>query len=126
MPRYLKFFFLLIAIIAGIHFESASRVSVSDLYPESNTIFKDRNENILRWIPTANGERHIWTTLDNIPAFIQNAFISAEDHRFYSHPGIDVLAILRAVKSNLTEGHIVSGASTLTQQLSRLTYPRKR
>ncbi|MZH01954.1 MAG: penicillin-binding protein 1C [Nitrospinae bacterium] len=126
MPRYLKFFLLLIAIISGIHFESASRVSVSDLYPESNTIFKDRNENILRWVPAANGERHIWTTLDNIPAFIQNAFISAEDHRFYSHPGIDVLAILRAVKSNLAEGHIVSGASTLTQQLSRLTYPRKR
>ena len=52
---------------------------------------------------------------------LQKAFISAEDHRFYSHPGIDFMAVLRAVKSNLAEGRIVSGASTLTQQLSRMT-----
>ena len=126
MLRPLKIFFLLIIIIAGFHFELASRVSVSDFYPEPNAIFKDRSGRTLRWIPAANGERHIWAPLSNIPDIIQKAFISAEDHRFYSHPGVDVIAILRAVKSNLTEGHIVSGASTLTQQLSRLTYPRKR
>ena len=126
MYRLIKFLLLLAIIFSVVHFESVSRVSVSDLYPEPNTIFKDRSGNILRWIPDAKGERHIWTSLDDIPLVIQNAFISAEDHRFYSHPGVDVLAILRAVKSNFTEGHIVSGASTLTQQLSRITYPRKR
>ena len=126
MSRYLIVFPLLIVLITGIHLESVSRVSISDLYPESNTIFKDRSGSILRWVPASNGERHIWIPLSNIPEIIRSAFISAEDHRFYSHPGVDVLAILRAVKSNLTKGHIVSGASTLTQQLSRLTYPRKR
>ena len=126
MPRNLIVCILLIVVATGIHLESESRVSVSDLYPESNTIFKDRSGSILRWVPASNGERHIWTPLNNVPDIVQNAFISAEDHRFYSHPGVDVLAILRAVKSNLTKGHIVSGASTLTQQLSRLTYPRKR
>jgi penicillin-binding protein 1C len=126
MYRLIKVFLLLVIIFSVVHFESVSRVSVLDLYPEPNTILEDRSENILRWIPDAKGERHIWTSLDNIPLVVQKAFISAEDHRFYSHPGVDALAILRAVKSNFTEGHIVSGASTLTQQLSRITYPRKR
>ena len=124
--QVLKVFLLLMIIVTAVHFESVSRVSVSDLYPESNTVYEDRSGNVLRWVPDTNGERHTWTPLNNIPSIVQKAFISAEDHRFYSHPGIDVLAILRAVKSNLTEGRIVSGASTLTQQLSRLTYPRKR
>ena len=122
----MKVLLLLTTIFAVVHFESVSRISVSDLYPESNTIFKDRGGSILRWVPAANGERHIWTPLNNIPDIVKDAFISAEDHRFYSHPGIDALAILRAVRSNFIEGRIVSGASTLTQQLSRLTYPRKR
>lgn len=126
MYRLIKLFFLLTAIFTVVHFESVSRVSVSDLYLSPNTIFEDRSGNVLRWAPDPNGERHIWASLDNIPLVVQKAFISAEDHRFYSHPGVDALAILRAVKSNFTEGHIVSGASTLTQQLSRLTYPRKR
>ena len=126
MPWPLKIIFLLMIIVAGAHFESASRVSVSDLYPEPNTIYEDRKGNILRWVPDGKGERHIWVPINSIPNVIQKAFISAEDHRFYSHPGVDVLAILRAIKSNLTEGYIVSGASTLTQQLSRLTYPRER
>jgi penicillin-binding protein 1C len=126
MSRTLIVLLLLMIVATGIHFESVSRVSISDLYTKSNTIFKDRSGSIMRWVPAANGERHIWTPLNNIPDTVKNAFISAEDHRFYSHPGIDVVAILRAVKSNLTKGHIVSGASTITQQLSRLTYPRKR
>ena len=126
MPRPLKVFLLLMFVVIGVHFESVSRVSVSDLYPEPNTVFEDRRGNILRWVPDERGERHIWVPISNIPNVVQKAFISAEDHRFYSHPGIDLLAILRAVKSNFIEGRIVSGASTLTQQLSRLTYPRKR
>jgi penicillin-binding protein 1C len=122
----LKVLILLISIITVFHFESVSRVSITDLYPHPNVMWEDRNGNILRWIPDKNGERHSWAPLSNIPDLVQKAFISAEDHRFFSHPGIDVLAILRAVKSNLTEGRIVSGASTLTQQLSRMSYPRKR
>ena len=124
--KVLKVVVLLMSIATLFHFESVSRVSIADLYPKKNIIFEDQNGNVLRWIPDESGERHSWTSLKNIPEIVQKAFVSAEDHRFYSHPGIDVLAIVRAVKSNLTEGRIVSGASTLTQQLSRLSYPRKR
>ena len=126
MRRTLKFFLLLITPLILIHFESETRVSLHDLYPQSNKIYKDRNGKILRWVPDSRGERHIWTPLEKIPSYVQEAFISAEDQRFYRHPGVDFLAIIRAAKSNLMEGKIVSGASTITQQLSRLTYPRKR
>jgi penicillin-binding protein 1C len=122
----LKVLLLLMAFAAMVHLESASTVSIVDFYPEPNTVFEDRTGNILRWVPDENGERHTWMPMHSIPDIVQKAFISAEDHRFYSHPGIDFMAIMRAVRSNLAEGHIVSGASTLTQQLSRLTYPRKR
>jgi penicillin-binding protein 1C len=48
------------------------------------------------------------------------ALLAAEDHRFYVHPGIDPLAVGRAVWQLATHGHVVSGASTLTMQVARL------
>jgi membrane peptidoglycan carboxypeptidase len=54
-----------------------------------------------------------------IPMSLQNATISTEDASFYSNLGFDPLSIARAEYDNLTKGHIVSGASTITQQLVR-------
>jgi penicillin-binding protein 1C len=54
------------------------------------------------------------------------AFVAAEDQRFWEHPGVDLVAVGRAALSNLRAGRIVSGASTITQQLARLTYPGPR
>lgn len=61
-----------------------------------------------------------------IPPRIRQAFLAAEDARFDAHPGIDPLAMARAAVQNLREGRIVSGASTLTQQLARRLVPRER
>jgi membrane peptidoglycan carboxypeptidase len=52
-----------------------------------------------------------------IPVSLQNATIATEDSTFYSNPGFDPLSIIRAEYDNLTKGHVVSGASTITQQL---------
>lgn len=52
------------------------------------------------------------------------AAIAAEDRRFYTHPGIDWRALLRAAWQNIRGGGVVSGASTITQQLVRLRTPR--
>jgi membrane peptidoglycan carboxypeptidase len=54
-----------------------------------------------------------------IPVALQQATISTEDATFYSNPGFDPLSIARAEIQNLTTGHVVSGASTITQQLVR-------
>lgn len=55
------------------------------------------------------------------PALIE-AVLRAEDRRFYYHPGFDPAAILRAALQNLQAGRIISGGSTITQQLVRLLY----
>ena len=54
------------------------------------------------------------------------ALIAAEDKRFYSHPGVDVAAIARASSQNLTSASVISGASTLSTQIIRMTTPRSR
>ncbi len=56
---------------------------------------------------------------DAIPAAVRLATIASEDAHFYSHQGIDPLAILRALKVNLMNQEIEQGASTITQQLTR-------
>jgi penicillin-binding protein 1A len=57
-------------------------------------------------------------TLDELPKYVPEAVIAIEDRRFYSHFGIDILGILRAIVQNMT-GHHLQGASTLTQQLAK-------
>ncbi len=59
------------------------------------------------------------------PDYVQ-ALLHFEDRRFYFHPGVDPLAIVRALGLNLRHGRIVSGASTLTMQLVRVLEPRPR
>jgi len=61
-----------------------------------------------------------------VPQALRDAFIASEDRRFEWHLGVDPLAMLRAAASNLKAGRVVSGASTLTQQLARLLVPRRR
>lgn len=72
------------------------------------------------------------TNVAALPAYVPQAFIAAEDKRFYEHDGADDAAIARAAFSNLRAGETVSGASTITQQLiknlvldSRQTLQRK-
>ena len=59
------------------------------------------------------------------PAYVR-ALVALEDKRFWSHHGVDPLAILRAAWSDLAAGHRVSGGSTLSMQLARLYEPRPR
>lgn len=66
-------------------------------------------------------ERRVYVPLKSIPKRVTQAFVSAEDKNFYSNNGIDVYGILRAVRQNLQNflgnGHVVSGGSTITQQV---------
>jgi penicillin-binding protein 1C len=63
---------------------------------------------------------------DRIPELMKNAVIAAEDKRFYWHFGFDPLATSRAIYSYYTTGKIVSGASTISQQVVRMLQPRPR
>jgi len=64
-------------------------------------------------------ERRQMVPFQDIPQHLHDAVIAAEDNRFYSHPGIDPVGVLRAVVKNITGGWGSEGASTLTMQMSR-------
>ncbi|MDH3619652.1 MAG: PBP1A family penicillin-binding protein [Gammaproteobacteria bacterium] len=62
--------------------------------------------------------RRILITYDELPQHVVNAFVAAEDQRFFVHPGVDYRGVLRAVVEGITTGD-PTGGSTLTQQLAR-------
>jgi penicillin-binding protein 1A len=66
------------------------------------------------------GEMHGATlTLKEMPPFLPKAFLAIEDHRFYSHFGVDPIGLARAAVANLMRRGVSQGGSTLTQQLAK-------
>ena len=81
------------------------------------------------WFLAADGRR--WFRMDEhrqdvplaaIPADLQHAFVAVEDHRFFLHPGVDPIALGRAIFRNASSPGRVEGGSTLTQQLARTLF----
>src|SRR5437763_4553899 len=64
-------------------------------------------------------ERRAVVSIAEVPAQLKHAIIAAEDERFYQHPGIDYLGVLRAAYTNLVYGARRQGASTITMQVAR-------
>jgi len=67
-------------------------------------------------------ERRKFVPHYEIPEIIKKAFVAAEDVRFYKHPGVDVIGILRALYRDIKAGGIVEGGSTITQQLAKMLF----
>ena len=66
-------------------------------------------------------------TVSDVPSDLIHAVLATEDRRFYSHPGIDILGVSRAMMINIGKGRLVQGGSTITQQLAKnlfLSYDR--
>ena len=84
----------------------------------------DRNGVLLRGLLSSKNTYYLPVTLDKISPFLISAVVAAEDQRFFEHSGVDTAAVLRAAYQNSKEGKIVSGASTITQQLVRTLKPR--
>jgi penicillin-binding protein 1C len=84
----------------------------------------DRDGALLRAFATKEGRWRLETRLEDIdPAFV-SMLIAYEDKRFYSHHGVDPLALARSAWQFARHGRIVSGGSTLSMQLARLMEPR--
>ncbi len=88
--------------------------------------FTDRNGTTLREVRADDGMRSRWITRAEFGESFVAALVAAEDKRFFTHHGIDGLALARAAFSDLRARKIVSGASTLTMQLARLLVPHPR
>jgi membrane peptidoglycan carboxypeptidase len=63
-----------------------------------------------------------WVPIETMPRFLIDAVLTAEDRRFFTHPGLDLLASLRAAVVNMRQSEVVQGASTITQQLARTLF----
>ncbi len=87
-----------------------------------STKILDRNGELLYVINDPLGGRRTLVRLEDIPLDLRNATIATEDPTFYSNPGFNPLAIARALYYNIREGEIVSGASTITQQLVKTLF----
>ncbi|BAJ65076.1 transglycosylase domain-containing protein [Anaerolinea thermophila] len=79
----------------------------------------DRNGNVLYEILDPNAGRRTYVPLKRISPYMVAAIIATEDKDFYNNPGFDPFGIARALWQNYTSGEVVSGASTITQQLAR-------
>ncbi len=64
-------------------------------------------------------ERRTVVRIDQVPPILKQAILAAEDERFYDHPGIDIIGMMRAALANLTSGSRGQGASTITMQVAR-------
>lgn len=116
----------LIGVFSLVWFDWITQVQPKLFYPKASRIFLDRYGEILRWIPDEKGERYLNKSIKDFPPLVLKAFVAAEDKRFYRHVGVDIAAIFRAIKQNIINGKIVSGASTISQQLIRMVYPADR
>lgn len=67
-------------------------------------------------------ERRNYIKHYNIPDRVKKAFIAIEDQRFYSHPGVDFIGILRALYKDIMAQSIIEGGSTITQQLTKMLF----
>ncbi len=109
-----------VAAVAGIVNGLSATVPSIDLINvvpsgyASNTYFRDGTHAETLAGVEANRD---YVEIINLPDHIKYAFVAMEDERFYEHDGIDVRGIMRALVSNLKEGGLGYGASTITQQL---------
>ncbi len=121
LRRYLAALISITVVAAGCSFETkdfdtlfGSDFTVGDLETAQSSVVLDRKG---RLITSLRGEQNrIDVPIADIPEVVQNAVIAIEDERFWDHNGIDLKAILRAARSNVSAGGISEGGSTITQQ----------
>jgi penicillin-binding protein 1C len=100
----------------------ASRLKATDL----SVTVTDRHDRPLRIFLASDDRHRLPADLEMIDPLFLRLLLAVEDKRFRYHPGVDPLALLRAVGQRLASGRVVSGASTITMQTARLLEPRPR
>ena len=113
--------FIVMITGAGLGFLTASIHTMpmlqGEIRPAASSQIFDYKGKLITTIHSV--ENRLPVSLNKIPKDLQNAFIAAEDARFYQHVGIDPRGILRAVWTNVSGGGVSEGGSTITQQLAR-------
>jgi len=123
----------LILLVGAFSFMLVQYYSIASTLPDvediqgrssqfETTRILDRNGDLLYEIIDPNAGRRTYVPLEKISPYIVAATIATEDENFYSHPGFNAWAIVRAFVQNLQSGEVVSGASSITQQVARMLF----
>lgn len=89
-------------------------------------VLLDKDGNLIHARQSSQQEWCLPIPLEEMGTWLPRVLVAVEDKRFYSHYGVDTLALARAAFLNVKKGRVVSGASTITSQLVRLSRPRAR
>ena len=89
-----------------------------------STVLEDRSGQLLSASIALDGQWR-FPERDSVNSKFEKAIIAFEDKRFWYHPGLDLLAMARALRQNIQAGHVVSGGSTITMQVIRLSRKNK-
>lgn len=100
--------FIVVLVICFICINYYVYQNINEIYSTDQDLVKKISSNVPNY-----------TKIDKIPKDLLDAVVAVEDKRFYMHCGFDVIGIGRAFVSNLKEGEIVQGGSTITQQLAK-------
>lgn len=119
--------FLLIAFIPFLLFFLCDVFAPVNLHPDQGSrLVLAKNGQPLRAFADEEGVWRYPVTLDEVSPNYLEALIGYEDRYFYQHPGVNPLALGRALLQAIRYGQVVSGGSTLTMQVARLRYPEPR
>lgn len=124
--RFVLFIFLLLTLMGGGAALGLVAISIKDLPALSEGALLSSNSTLIydkdnKLVAKVGIENRVPISLTEIPEQVQNAFLASEDRRFFEHHGVDLRGILRAAYIDLTGGGRHQGASTITQQLVRLS-----
>jgi penicillin-binding protein 1A len=109
------------AVVISIYSDLAKDYDLTKLgqMPERTIVMDHKGEVLGRM----HGENRIIVPLSEVSPWFVKALLAREDARFYNHSGIDYKGVLRATVRNIKDMRVVQGASTLTMQLARNSYP---
>ena len=117
---------IVLAFLTLHHLRPAAGTMHTALADSQHVQVRDRFGIPLAVRGTSVWNRHDHIALHDIPPLLLQAFVLAEDKRFYQHAGVDWLARIKALYQNLRAFRSVRGASTLTEQVVRILHPRPR
>jgi penicillin-binding protein 1C len=114
--RHRYYFFASGVLLIIAYYFSLPKILFRDPY---STVLEDRHGKLLGALIAGDGQWRFPQSKE-VPDKFKEAIVTFEDRRFYRHPGVDVLALGRAARQNISSGRIISGGSTLTMQVIRL------
>ena len=111
LRRLLLIILIIILIVGGVIFFNGHKLYKSTL---ENLSLSDKIAEIK--------SKDTYVLISNVPEYYTNAIIAVEDHRYKEHGPIDIIAIARAIVSNIQSKELNEGGSTLTQQVAKNLY----